>query len=270
MKLGVVVNATPNATRLAADMPLERALALASSVGFHGVELAVANPRDVDVTALRGLLAAHALEVPAIGTGAAYREGLSLSHPDAARREGAVARLRAHVDLAALLGADVIVGLICGRASDGIPREDALSSIRDHLRAVGEYAAPRRVRLLLESLNRYETDLLNTVAEALTIAEASGENVGLLADTFHMNIEEASMDESIRGAGRRIWHVHVADSNRWAPGRGHLDFRALVKALGEVGYRGYLSAEMMNVPDAATAYSSTYTHLAPLLGEQGS
>ncbi|MEW6228225.1 MAG: sugar phosphate isomerase/epimerase family protein [Bacillota bacterium] len=265
MKLSIVVNGTPRATSLAADMPLGDAMALAASVGFDGVELAIANPLDVDLAGLKKMLATCGLDVPALGTGAAYAEGLSLSHRDASRREGAVARLKAHVDLAASLGAAVIVGLICGRTADGLARENALACIGAYLQDVARYAAPRGVRLLLEPLNRYETDLLNTVADARAMAEAAGDNVGLLVDTFHMNIEEPSIVGSIRDAASRVWHVHVADSNRWAPGCGHLDFRAIVEALHDVGYRGHLSGEIMHRPDVRTAFTGTYSHLAPMV-----
>jgi len=112
MKLSIVINATPKATPLAADIPLEDAVALAGSVGFDGVELAIADPQDVDVANLTKMLESYGLKVPALGTGAAYKEGLSMAHPDARNRKGAIERLKAHVDLGAVLGADVIVGLI--------------------------------------------------------------------------------------------------------------------------------------------------------------
>lgn len=269
MKLSIVVNATPRATSLAADTSLEEAMALAAEVGFHGVELAIKDPASLDAASLKNVLAARGLEVPALGTGAAYAEGLSLSHPDAARREGAVSRLKAHVDLARTLGAYVIVGLIRGRAQDGLGRDRAIECIAAGLREVAGYAATRGVKILLEPINRYETDIINTVADALVIAEATGDNVGLLVDTFHMNIEEPSITGSLRDAASRVWHVHVADSNRWAPGYGHLDFQAVVDALDHMGYEGYLSAEIMHRPDVRAAYTGTYKHLAPLIGLAG-
>lgn len=269
MKLSIVANATPKATPLAADIPLDEAVGLAAEVGFHGVELAIGDPKSLDAASLKRLLAARGLEVPALGTGAAYAEGLSLSHPEAARREGAVSRLKAHVDLAAELGAHVIVGLIRGRAKDGLGRERATECIAAGMREVAGYAAARGVRLLLEPMNRFETDLVNTVVDALAMAEAAGDNVGLLVDTFHMNIEEPSITGSLREAARRIWHVHVADSNRWAPGYGHLDFREIVETLRDSGYEGYLSAEILHKPEVRAAYTRTHEHLVPLLGPAG-
>ncbi len=110
------------------------------------------------------------------------------------------------------------------------------------------------VRLALEPINRYETTLINTVDEGLDLIDRVGaDNFGLLLDTFHMNIEEPSIEESIRRAGDRVFHFHVADSNRWYPGAGHLNFRSILSALAEIGYEGFVSGEFLPRPDAETA-----------------
>jgi sugar phosphate isomerase/epimerase len=74
-----------------------------------------------------------------------------------------------------------------------------------------------------------------------------------LLDTFHMNIEEPVIGDGIRAAGDRIFHFHVADSNRWWPGAGHLDFRSVLDTLFDTGYQGFVSGEFMPVPDSDTA-----------------
>jgi len=265
MKISIVVNATPRATGLAADLPLEDAVALAAKVGYDGVELAVGDPRRLKVGIVREMLSAYRMDIPAVGTGAAYREGLSLAHAEASRRARAVQRLKEHVDVGAELGAAVIVGLIRGRTADGLPPREALARISQGLQEVAGYAARQDVRLLLEPINRYETDLLNTVSDTLAMAREAGENVGLLVDTFHMNIEDPSIADAIRDAAPRIWHVHVADSNRRAPGAGHIDFGELIEALEDIGYRGYVSGEMIMEPDAPTAFTALYSHLAPMV-----
>ncbi len=108
--------------------------------------------------------------------------------------------------------------------------------------------------MVLEPLNRYETPLINTAREALEFLDLVGaDNLGLLLDTFHMNIEEPSIEESIRMCGRRIFHFHVADSNRWYPGAGHLDFRAILSTLLATGYQGFVSGEFMAQPEADLA-----------------
>lgn len=265
MKLSIVVNATPNATPLAADVPLEEAVILASDIGFNGVELAIADPRDIDVAQVTQLLESHELEVPALGTGAAYKEGLSLAHPDARNRKGAIERLKAHVDLGAVLEADVIVGLIRGKMSDGLSYAEAVNHIKNGLSLVSAYAKQKNVRILLEPINRYEIDLFNTIEDAYSIALQVDDNVGLLIDTFHMNIEESSLAEPIRKAHDRIWHVHIADNIRWAPGFGCFDFRRVIDALNDVGYEGYLSAEVMHMPDYETAFRKVFEYISPII-----
>jgi len=265
MKISIVVNATPRATGLAADLPLEDAVALAARVGYDGVELAVGDPRDLEVGMVREMLSKHRMGVPAIGTGAAYREGLSLAHAEASLRAKAIQRLKDHVDVGAELGAAVIVGLIRGRTADGLPLREALARVGEGLHEVAGYAARQGVRLLLEPINRYETDLVNTVSDGLTAAREAGESVGLLVDTFHMNIEDPSIADAIRDAAPRIWHVHVADSNRRAPGAGHIGFLEVVEALKDIGYQGYMSGEMLMEPDAPAAFAALYSHLAPMV-----
>jgi sugar phosphate isomerase/epimerase len=97
--------------------------------------------------------------------------------------------------------------------------------------------------LFLEPLNRYEAHLVNRLEQGTAFAEQFGPEIGIMADFFHMNIEEADIAASIRAAGSRIVYVHVADSNRLQPGRGHTDFRPGFRALKEIGYDGYLGIE---------------------------
>ncbi|MGH2626914.1 MAG: TIM barrel protein, partial [Anaerolineales bacterium] len=91
--------------------------------------------------------------------------------------------------------------------------------------------------------------------------------LGVLADTFHLHREEASLEAALRAAGPHLWHVHVADSNRRPPGEGHLDFARLLSVLQEVGYRGYLSAETLPYPDPEGAARQTVDYLRSLQAE---
>ncbi len=234
---------------------LERTLERLQALGYAGVELAVRDPTAVPVQRLRALLERCGLRVPAIGTGQAWvEEGLSLTHPDPAARAAARARLEAHVELAAEWGAMVILGLIRGRRMGGVDRAQALDWLVGALEPLAGRAAARGVRLVLEPLNRYETDLLNTVEEVIEVVERVGHpGLGVLLDTFHANIEEASFEAAIRRAGPRLFHMHIADSNRWAPGWGHLDFGPILRALREIGYRGWLSAEVLPQPSREAA-----------------
>ena len=112
-------------------------------------------------------------------------------------------------------------------------------------------AARHGVPFIYEPLNRYETNLINHLAEGAKYLEAHNlNNIVLLADLFHMNIEESNVAQAILDAGKHTGHVHFADSNRQAMGFGHTDAAPIVAALKEVGYTGYLSAEVFPLPDA--------------------
>jgi len=122
------------------------------------------------------------------------------------------------------------------------------------LRKCTEFAKKYNIGLTLEPVNRYESNFINTLNEGIEfIKRADASNLGLLADTFHMNIEEVSIYDSIIQAKDYLTHVHFADSNRWAPGCGHLDFTKIVHTLKKIGYQGYVSAEILPLPDPDTA-----------------
>jgi 5-keto-L-gluconate epimerase len=110
------------------------------------------------------------------------------------------------------------------------------------------------IRLALEPINRYETTLINNTAQGLELIElVDADNFGLLLDTFHMNIEEPDIEAGIRACGKRIFHFHVADSNRWYPSAGHLDFKSILTTLFDTSYTGWVSGEFLPKPDAETS-----------------
>jgi sugar phosphate isomerase/epimerase len=269
MKCSIVLSMQPTVFEgVAYKGEWERHAAKMARLGYNGVELAVRDPHLLDITYLQNVLSSLGLEVPAIGTGQAYvEEGLSFTDPDEAVRRHAIERVKAHIDFARPLRAQVIIGLIRGRAQEGISREQTMDWLVDALAECAQYAAPD-VRLVVEPINRYETNLVNTVAEGLELIQAVGaHHVGLLFDTFHANIEEVSIEGAIRLAGRNLFHVHVADSNRWYPGAGHIDFASVIAALREIGYEGYLSLEVMPKPDADTCAQRAIALLRDLLGK---
>jgi sugar phosphate isomerase/epimerase len=99
------------------------------------------------------------------------------------------------------------------------------------------------------------------------ISTVGMDNFGLLLDTFHMNIEEPIIEESIQLCDNRIFHFHVADSNRWYPGGGHLDFESILKKLHETGYKGFVSGEFLAHPDSDTAAKNNIKFLKPLINQ---
>jgi sugar phosphate isomerase/epimerase len=105
-------------------------------------------------------------------------------------------------------------------------------------------------------------DFLFTVADGLRLIDDLGsDNLGLMLDTYHMNIEEPSIEASLAAAGDRLWHVHIADSNRRYPGSGHLPFDSIFAALRNMGYDRYVSAEILPEPDSDSAAIKTIEFL---------
>ena len=169
-------------------------------------------------------------------------------------RAAAIERISSHVPLAAHLDAIVILGLIRGITPEGQTHERSMEYLVEAIQACAAAAEGTNVRFALEPMNRYETDLIHSATQGLDLIERVGaDNFGLLLDTFHMNIEEADIHDSIRAVGDRIFHFHVADSNRWYPGAGHLDFMSILEELDATGYDGFVSGEFMPLPDADTA-----------------
>jgi 5-keto-L-gluconate epimerase len=247
---------------------LESTLAELSGLGFDGVELAIRDPRLVAADELVDMIERHALAVPAISTGQAYtEEGLCLTSASPEVRRAALDRLIGHFALASRLDAVVIVGLLGTSTLDGQSVERAKAHLVFALRAACSAAGAHGVRLALEPVNRYESALIRTVGAALEVVEdVEAQNFGLLLDTFHMNIEEPSITESIRECGARTFHFHVADSNRMHPGAGHLDFPALFDELRATGYEGFVSGEFLPLPDPRTAGQRFLSHMASIVG----
>ena len=246
----------------------EERIGKAARLGYDGVELMSARPADVNEADLKKILNNSGLEAAAISTGAVYmtdRLTLLAEDPDVSRR--AEARLQELIRFAAALDAPIVtVGGFRGRAAWA--GSDGRAWLAEGLRKAADRAAVQGVRLAIEPLNRYESDIILNAAEGLEFIEETGhENIGLLLDTFHMNIEEPEFASSIRivTAAGRLWHIHIGDSNRLPPGKGHVEFPVIVTALREAGYKGYLSAELLPQPDPDRAAEHTIVYMRGLV-----
>jgi len=223
----------------------------AAALGFDAVEVFPPSPAAADAAELRRLLDGNGLKLAAVGTGAGWlRQRLTLTDADAARRAQSLQFVQSIIDLGGPFGAPAIIGSMQGRWGDGVDRATALEYLAEALNALGEHAARYRVPLLYEPLNRYETNLVNTVADGVKLlGSLSTKNVLLLADLFHMNIEEADLPAALRAGGASIGHVHFVDSNRRPAGCGHIDLASVGAALREMGYDRFASAEALPYPD---------------------
>ncbi len=247
---------------------LAESLEHAARAGFDGVEIFPGHADDLNGRELRDLLRKHRLQLAAMGTGAGWlRRKLSLTDPDPHVRMCARDFIGAVIDFAGGFGAPAILGSMQGRVADGVSREQALAWLREELDQLGPRAHALDVPLLYEPLNRYETNLFNTVDDALGfLPTLRTRNVRLLLDLFHMNIEETDMAAAVRRAGPVVGHVHFADTNRRAVGMGHLDVGPVARALREVGYEGWLSAEVRPLPDSGAAMAATIQSFRKFFG----
>jgi len=243
---------------------LETGFRRAAEAGFDAVELFLPGPDEVTVDEIKALQDRHSLGIAAVGTGAGMVvHGLSLTDPDPARRESALAFIGSMIDFGGALGAPAILGSMQGRHGGGMSREQALDALASSLRSAGERAGRLGLPFIYEPLNRYETNLFNEAATAAEFLREGGiGNVVLLADLFHMAIEERDIADAIRETGSLLGHVHWADSNRRAMGFGHTDPEPIAKALAETGFAGYLSAEVLPLPSPDEAARQTVDSVA--------
>ncbi len=229
--------------------------AKAAALGFDAVELFVRSAEDLNPTELRAVLDQNNLGVSAFGTGTGWViHKLRFSDPDPHIRRKAHDFVGSMIDFAAAFGAPAIIGSMQGRSEGEVSREQALDWLREALELLGPRALAAGGPLLFEPLNRYETNLVMSITYGIELLRPlHTQNVKLLCDLFHANLEEANIADSIRQAGTLIGHVHFVDSNRRAVGFGHTEMRPIVKALRDIGYSGYVSSEALPWPDSEAA-----------------
>ena len=236
--------------RFAPGANLREKFERAKRYGFDALELSV----DSIVSAE----AAIRERVPVSAITGGYRGWLI--DPDDEKRRTARADLTRLLQLAGDLGCGCVVVPIWGRTRNlpgiatGRTREEDEAIFVDAMTELARAAERYGSRLFIEPINRYQNDVCVTIADALRLRERIGGGaVFVMADVFHMNIEEADMGESILEAGRWLGHVHLADSQRLEPGKGHLDLRPVFAALARTGYDGYASFELAALSGDADA-----------------
>ncbi|WP_219835035.1 sugar phosphate isomerase/epimerase [Paenibacillus sp. R14(2021)] len=220
--------------------------------GYDGIEL-VGEPSGYDYSEVRRLTADHGLKVSSICS--IFNAQRDLGHPDKAVRMQAVNYVKEVAEMAAEVGAPTIIAAPVAnmRIRELGSREEEWKWAVEGIRTAGEYASSLGVSLCIEAWNRFESYMLNRLDQAAAMrAEVGLANVGIMGDTFHMNIDESDAAEAIRQSGDALIHIHLADSNRAAPGTGHTDFVPILRSLKEIRYDGYLTFELL--PAAADPF----------------
>jgi sugar phosphate isomerase/epimerase len=223
---------------------LSRSIDLMAKLGYDAIELGAELPL-AEAPKTRELIEDAGMSVSSICP--SFTAERDLAHPDPEVRDNAIRYVRELTDLANAVGAPlIIIAPTAFLRSRPISSEEeewrwAVESIREG----GDYADTLGVNLTLECWNRYGTYLLNRLEQAARLwRETELANGGVMADTYHMNIEESSLPEAIRDTGELLNYVHLSDSNRAAPGQGHVDFGSILQALADIDYRGYLTFEL--------------------------
>jgi sugar phosphate isomerase/epimerase len=225
-----------------------------AELGFDAVEIFPPAAAALNIGEVKKMTADADLKVAAVGTGAGFVvHKLTLVDPDPAGRQQAIDFVKEIIDAAGQFNAPAIIGSMQGKHAEN-QRDAALDLLEQSLATLAAHAKQYGMPLLYEPLNRYETNLFNRQGDAADWVRARNiQNVKLLCDLFHMNIEEGDVEASLRHVGDLLGHVHFVDSNRRAAGMGHTDFQPIVQALRDIGYSGYVSAECFPCPDAKTA-----------------
>ena len=238
---------------------LDVSIPKAKETGFDGVELFTASADAVNSETLSNLLSENEMKLSAAGSGAGrVLHQLHLTHPKSEIRENAQSFIKEMIDFAGPFDAPVIIGSMQGELIKEIDTEESYNWLAEGLINLANHAATHGVKLIYEPLNRYETNIFNRLDEAVSFLKKHQiENVALLADLFHMNIEEQSIPETIRATSDYVGYVHFADSNRRPIGLGHTSMAEIAKALVDIDYDGFVSAEAFAYPDPDSAAQQT-------------
>lgn len=244
----------------------------AGELGYDGVEISLRDAKEINYSWLKEILLRLNLKVYGIATGQTYyNDGFSLYNSQKDKRDKAIQRMKEHIDLANKLGSIVIIGGIRGKLETDLPIERQLNSGKEAIREIAEYAYHHQVTLVIEAINRYETNIFNTLLQIKDfIKELKFSNLKILADTFHMNLEEVSYRQALLEVKNYIGYIHFADSNRLAPGWGHIDFKEIINALKELNFKGPVGIEVLPLPEDLKAAQQGIVFLKKFIeGEEG-
>ena len=234
-----------------------------AELGYDGLEIAVYKKENIDIPNLKRLVNQYNMEVPVFSTGQMFTMlNVWFTHPDSQIRKKAIEVFKGIIDLAAEFDADINVSRVRGYIHDEDTYEEGIKKLTGCLEKLCQYAAKFGLNLLLEQMNRYETNYLNSAAEVGEYIKKTGiPNLKIHADTFHMNIEDVNVCQTLTKYGKLLGYIHFSDSNRLAPGQGHVDFPAVINTLKETHYPGWIGIEVLTNPSPHEAARQSIEYL---------
>ena len=267
LKLSIAIaesNALPSA--FVVFRGFEKYIPVAASLGFDGVELALKSASEINTDKLDRWLKDAGMTVSCISTGQVFADtGLMFTDADQNRRKALVSIFKEMIDLASEYGQLVNIGRVRGNLTEN---DNGESRIRftDMVHELCSYASAKGVTMILEPVNRYELNFINSIEEGVNLMkEINRPNMKLMPDVFHMNIEDPSIGDELAKYVDHIAYIHLADSNRLAPGWGHTNFGSIFSHLKSVNYRGWLSVEILPSPEPLIAAKQAIDYLKPFL-----
>ncbi len=239
----------------------------ARKIGYDAVELHIRDPKMIDLHAFKNMCEKESIEVSSIGTGLARgMDGLSFMSNDLDTRRKTLTRMEEFIKAGKILNATVIIGLIKGIVPPDEEYEACENKVKDMVLRCLEFAELNNVQLAFEAINRYESNFLTNIDEVTTfIKQFNSELLKVHIDTFHMNIEETNMTDSILRCNEHIGHVHFADSDRMYPGHGHIPFVDILNALRKIRYKGFIAVECLPLPEPVEAAKRSWKYLHQLV-----
>ena len=239
------------------------------SINFDGIELALLEPEKIDTKKINEIIDSFSLEISALGTGSTYlRFGYSFGHQDQNIRRKAIERIDKYVNFAQDTRSKVIIGLIRGRYNQENTSKSEKLNIKSSLKECCRLAEDKGVELVFEPINSFEIDSYNTIAESVElIKEIGSENLKLLVDTFHTNLEEdpGFIWDDLKEIAHLVTHLHLSDCTRRAPGSGHFDFKTFLRIFQESGFKGFASVETIMKPSFEEVARETVEYLKTAL-----
>jgi len=236
-------------------------------MGFDLIEFGVEGTSDLDYAEAAQVARGNGL---AVSVCAAMGPDRDLIHSDPSICRNGMDYVRHCIDAAKTVGAANVIGPLysaVGRtwqATDDERKRDLDLLVRQ-LKDLSSYAGEHGVGLALEPLNRFETSFINLASQAIEVVDRVGHPAcGILLDTFHMNIEEQSIGDAIRAAGKRVRHMHTCENDRGAPGSGHVPWQEVAKACRDIGYTGpYVIESFTNKVKSIARAAAIWRNFAP-------